>query len=193
MQNCKTIIGLGKALTFDEYGKIMLAPESKATAYTGAFFCAKGNLDKLIFSGGKTQGEKYPSEAELMREHIYKNISKSIADFITLETESKTTWSNARNTKKILEDNISQKIGLLTIGYHLPRATKIFKREGFSNLIPFASEDYSSESYLAEISEYLKSFKGVSERTKEIMIRAFTFFFPSGKLLENIANSTRGD
>lgn len=215
MQNCKTLIGLGKAFTFDEYGKIMLTPESKATAYAGAIICDKGNLDKLIFSGGKTQGEEYPSEAELMREHIYKNISKSIADFITLETGSKTTWSNARNTKRILEDNVNQKIGLLTIGYHLPRATKIFEREGFSNLIPLASENYSKGDFsteisnstllsfvpknylkgdrLTEISNYLNSFKGGSERAKELMVRAFTFFFPDGKFLESIANKTRAD
>ena len=193
MENYNILIGLGKALIFDEYEKIMLTPESKATAHAGGIICDKGILEKFILSGGKTQGENYPSEAELMRDYIYENISKNVADFITLESNSMTTWGNARNVKRILENEINKDAGLLTIGYHLPRAIKIFEIEGFSNLAPLASENYLQESYSTEISDYLKSFKGVSEQTKELMVRTFTFFFPDGKILESIANKTRGD
>lgn len=193
MEDYNILIGLGKALTFDMDNEIMLTPESKATADAAAFFVNSGKLSRLILSGGDTQGSKYLSEAELMQEYIYHNISKSIADFIEIEPKSKTTWSNARNVREMLKGDVNNKMGLLTIGYHLPRAKKIFKREGFSNLIPPASEDYVTGLNLTEISEYLNSSKGVYERTKEMAIRAFTFFFPSGKILENIANNTRSD
>jgi uncharacterized SAM-binding protein YcdF (DUF218 family) len=186
MEDYKILIGLGKALE-TENCRACLTFESKVTAHALGLACNKRNLDKLIISGGKTAGEEYPSEAELMRDYIYKVISKDIADFAILETESKDTWGNAREIKDILEKDLSQKIGLLTIGYHLPRATKIFEREGFDNLIPLKSEFYLSEPCSTEYLEYLKSPKGIYEQTRERLIQFVTSFSPEAKILRQIA------
>ena len=150
----------------------------------------KEDFDAIVFSGGATKRERY-SEALAMRNYMYNNVNNKFSGTIILETESKTTWGNAENTKSILGEYVHSKIRLLTVGYHLKRATNIFTREGFSNLVPLASEDYISPELFGEYKRYLKSTRGIFEQTKEFLIRGITLAEPKGKILERIADKTR--
>ncbi len=193
MSEYKILIALGKALELED-NKAILTPSSKATAYATGVIGDRGDLNQLIISGGKTLGLKYASEAELMRDFIYKNISRDVADFATLEDKSKTTLGNVKNIVEILEENINQDIGLLTVEYHLNRATRTFKRKGFSDLISLASEDFLGGDYKGRFLDYLNSPKGKGEEKKEKIISLVTFFPGGTELLEFIAtNFTRGD
>ncbi|MFP4487475.1 MAG: YdcF family protein [Campylobacterales bacterium] len=89
------------------------------------------NLDiPLIYSGG---GVWEIAEAEAAREDIKKIFGDNYID-IYYEAESLNTEENAENTKK-LTDTLSihnPKIVLITSGWHIKRAQKVFEANGFS-------------------------------------------------------------
>ncbi len=62
-------------------------------------------------------------------------------DALWYETESRNTYENALFTKKILEAKNIQRIVLVTSAMHMPRAVRLFEKQGF-DVIP-APTDYN--------------------------------------------------
>ncbi|MFN3920650.1 MAG: YdcF family protein, partial [Methylohalobius sp.] len=81
----------------------------------------------ILASGGRPLGEK-KAEAELMQEVL--------TEFGTpatwLETDSRNTFENARNSAAILKRQGIDAIFLVTSAFHLPRAAEAFKHQGLS-------------------------------------------------------------
>jgi len=88
-------------------------------------------VDNIIVVGGKVRGSE-DEKTEAMADYL---INNDIAVENIIKLPSKTnTQGNARVVKSYLDKNklTNKKIGLLTSFYHLPRAMKIFAREGLS-------------------------------------------------------------
>ncbi len=86
----------------------------------------KGEIDNLVLSGKFGSEEKPVSEAELYKEYLLER--KVNKKKLFLEEESRDTIGNAvYSKKKILENDLSKNIVVITSNYHLKRALMIFK------------------------------------------------------------------
>jgi len=95
-------------------------------------------VNNIIVVGGKVRGSE-DEKTEAMADYL---INNDIAVENIIKLPSKTnTQGNAKVVKSYLDKNklTNKKIGLLTSFYHLPRAMKIFAREGL-NFEPVVAE-----------------------------------------------------
>lgn len=81
-----------------------------------------------------------------------------------VETESQTTQENAKFSAKILRENHINSIYLVTNDWHLPRAIKIFEKEGLAK-IPVPTGFHNKERFTPF--DYLPSIQGFSQ-TRQI-------------------------
>jgi hypothetical protein len=142
-----------------------LAIESKETTLAAAEKIIRGEADVIVFLTGKTAGEYIPSplESALMQSPFERpGESAQMRNFlrrfyptdlipeerVIIDPDSFDTAGNAEEFKKIIADP-DLRIGefdLLTVGYHLRRAKKIFKRWG----LKYANAE-KSEAVLARL------------------------------------------
>jgi len=96
----------------------------------------------LIFTGGKVfDYDQEPEAAAAGR--LFETLGIDSGRII-LETESRNTWENARETAKLLiEENAIERAILVTSAYHVKRGVYCFERNGIS-VIP-APTDYKCE------------------------------------------------
>jgi uncharacterized SAM-binding protein YcdF (DUF218 family) len=120
-------------------GQILSTSSQISAMATALMYQAKKNfLKKIILSGGDTTGFGV-SEAEDM-EKVFRKYIEVEEDIFEKEMRSKDTSENAEFVYEILRREGLEKAGLMTVGYHLPRAKKVF--EIYDIVIPrFASED----------------------------------------------------
>ena len=104
-----------------------LSPSSKNRATCGVDLYQQGYAPKLVFSGGNGHAFKdAPKDAEEMKRWAERlGVSK---DAIVGEDQSRTTYENATETKRLLG---AASIVLVTSASHLPRATALFTKQGF--------------------------------------------------------------
>lgn len=198
------VVALGKNWDFSIEGKrIYLSLESKLTALAAAELYAQKNVKSIIFSGGETagldsNGNAYPSEAEEMKKFIRIFFQKSeIPDkAIILEEKSIDTAGNAEEVRKIIKAKKFERIGLLTVGFHLPRAKEIFKNHNVSIAEYFSSEEILKNKnlyYDKLINDYYWSTKYFTEIIKETVGLGLVHTIdPTGKMLRKITSQTRG-
>ncbi len=101
-----------------------------------------GKADHLLLSGGKINWgdeEQSKSPAEDMESLLY--LLGVPPDAIWLETESRNTYENALNCKRILEEHGIKNVILVTSAIHMPRAVYIFNKMGIK--VTPAPTDYS--------------------------------------------------
>ena len=94
----------------------------------------------ILFSGGQTAGLDTASEAAAMKDYfkkLYPNVPNSN---LFLEEKSIDTAGNAEETTKFLSENHYKHIGLLTVGYHLKNARRLFENFGVNISETFAAE-----------------------------------------------------
>lgn len=199
-----SVVALGKNWEFPVYGKrISLSLESKITALAAAELFIRGDTNSIIFSGGKTAGDDakgvpYPSEAEemkrFMRIFFHKNEISDKA--IILEEFSIDTAGNAEEVFKIVNNKKLKKIGLLTVGFHLPRAKEIFKNHGVKIQKFFSSEEILKNKnpyYDRLLSDYYWSSKYFTEVLKETVGLGLVHTIdPKGQIVRKITEKTRG-
>lgn len=161
------IVALGKNWRLPVTGgpRIDLSIESKMTALAAAEMYRAGLANKIIFSTGKTagkdaQGNEYPTEAEAMYKfmRIFFSPEEIQDSAVILETTSFDTAGNAEEVKKIMQEKRIDNIALLTVGYHLPRAKRLFKNYGINVKKAFRSEKVLAEKrprYANFYNEYL--------------------------------------
>ena len=172
---------------------IELSVESKLSALAAGQLYILGMADVLLFSGGKTAGKEWPSEAMAMWHYTKNNFKNIPNEAVMLEEKSFDTDGNAVEVKKILDGMNSENILLLAIGYHLPRSEKIFKHFGIE-FTSFTSEEIVKK-YLPEhnnlLNEFRKSFRVKIELVREFLFRIWIFFDQKGKLMRFVTKRIR--
>ena len=90
-----------------------------------------GHAPKLIISGGSAKLPGVLPESELVRQFV-NEFSMLPDSLILIETESRNTEANARNTAKYLAElKIDRDVFLVTSASHMRRAKFMFENNGF--------------------------------------------------------------
>ncbi len=100
----------------------------------------EGKAPKILLSGG-TIGWYSASDGPAQDMAILMQRLGVPAEAMILENTSQNTYENAVNSKIILEELKAQQILLVTSAMHMPRAVKIFQKQGIE-VVP-APTDYS--------------------------------------------------
>lgn len=98
----------------------------------------KGVINKIVFTGGSGSivHQNYKEG------NMIKNFFKSCAvpdSCVIIESESRNTYENALELKKIMSSESENKMLLITSSYHMPRAMACFKKQGF-NMVAFSTD-----------------------------------------------------
>ena len=187
-----------------ENWQIQLSPESKISALAGAEMLRAGLTEKVIFVSGKTAGKIWPSEARAMLDFIKSSYSGATEENFILEEESFDTAGNAEKIAELLkfqkprpglgfQDLVLKRVALMTIGYHLPRALRIFREYGM-NLPGFASETELVKLSLKNkyfVDYHLSSLRYKLEVFKEMALFVIQFFDRKGKFLRHFSKLAR--
>lgn len=159
--------------------KDVLSMESKMAALAAGwlYLQSQGRMKKIIFSGGKTSGSNWSSEALSMANYLKRHYPEIPPEALILEESSLDTASNALELKKLLEpvreQDPSGKVGLLTASSHLKRASSHMRAANLE------FENFEIEKVLTKISPrhqkfveaYLQSPLTKIDEAKEILIR----------------------
>src|SRR5690348_170082 len=116
---------------------------SLTLAQASTILFEKGQTGKVILMGGKTGGDNYKSEAELIAENAKSNGIPNSA--IVLEDKSMNTFENLVNALNLYIDNPEvssqyQRLGILAQHFHLPRVRLIMDFFDVPYLTAFSSE-----------------------------------------------------
>ena len=181
------VIALGKNWDSEQN---RLSIESRMTALAAGKLLEDGVVDRVIFSGGHTAGSDMPSEGQAMLDHmglVYKDqVHKA-----SVEGESLDTSRNAEYVRDSIEPD--KKSLLLSVGYHVPRATRIFDGYGIE------TDPMSSESVLADergsmdrfLENYSRSNRHRFEVAKEGILRMINLVDRKGIMLRGLATVLR--
>src|ERR1700741_1299105 len=109
--------------------KLQLSIESEITAEAAGTLYGNGIGDLIVFSGGFTAGQAYPSEAAKMGEALRSQFTESQIprSKVVLEEDSYDTAENLVNAKELMSELDVDSFILLSVGYHLPRVKKLAK------------------------------------------------------------------
>lgn len=117
---------------------------------------SKGRMKEIIFSGGKTSGPEWNSEAQSMASYLKRHYPEIPQEILVLEETSFDTASNVQELKKLLEPVRRQdptgKVGLLTSTSHSKRAGNHMREANFG------FENFEIEKVLATISPHHQKF-----------------------------------
>lgn len=90
---------------------------------------------RLVYSGGNSRiGSRLPPEAWTATEYL-KTLGLP-GDRLTIETRSRDTWENARETRNLVRPGPGERWLLVTSAWHMPRAVGSFEQAGFP-VIPY--------------------------------------------------------
>ncbi len=141
--------------------KNFLSRKSEVNVIAAGLIMKNNISDNLIFSGGRTAGKDYPSEAEAMKRFLLEKFPEISKDSLLLEEESMDTKQNAQFSKKIIETNGFSNIAFLTTSSHIPRSKKLFGKIGL-NIDSISSQEIVKEFDPVLYEEYKNEF-GKSE------------------------------
>ena len=177
-------IGVGWGPKEIRDSKNSLSDHSIVSVCAAGILYKAGLTDKIIFATGKTAGTDVPSEAEAMKRKLKALFPLIPNSAIILEERSKDTASNAKEVKKIIDRNGLREIGLVTVGFHLERATILFGREGIKVSTLVASEVALEAASPQAAEKYLNSNSALiaKEERKEKIARLLQSV-PGGSLL----------
>lgn len=106
-------------------------------------YCHSGRIKKIIFTGGSGSIEFPENKEGVFVQKYLKSIGLPDSSMV-IEKESKNTYENAVFTKKILDSlQLKGPFLLVTSAYHMPRAMAVFKKAGYTNLIPYPTNRMS--------------------------------------------------
>ena len=92
----------------------------------------------LLFAGGGAMLDPDGAEAEISRQSF---VSAGVApDRVLLETRSRNTAENARNSRDLAPSTLTGDWVLVTSAFHMPRAVGTFCASGWSNIVPWPTD-----------------------------------------------------
>lgn len=187
---------LGAGFRSVENGQAKLTIDSRLRAIAAGIIASEGKASELIFSGGKTSGQEYPSEAEAMRDYLLVRFPE-LRDFpITLDEESIDTSQNAEFTSKVMKDKGLESALLITNEYHMLRSSRNFERKKV-DVEPLPAEeviegaDPKYHLYKNFVDKYLNSYDIKKKKAVEVVLRGIMAIDPDGKLLTALAKKMR--
>jgi uncharacterized SAM-binding protein YcdF (DUF218 family) len=111
----------------DAPGNFVLDVSSRSRCQRAAEMFRKGEPCLVLVSGGSPSPEE-PACAVVMRDYLIK-LGVPSAN-IVVEDQSRDTYENATRSLRILEENGTHKVLLVTDAVHLPRAMRCFRKQG---------------------------------------------------------------
>lgn len=167
------------------------------TLAAGEMFKA-GLTDRIIFSGGRTAGQKWPPEAESMFKYFRKKYPEIPEEALLLEGESYNTQENAERISRILERYNLERVAILTNDYHLARSQKIFEQHGIK-AAGFRAEEFLKKRkpetgkphYEKFVEEFEKSAHVKWENIKEAILRGLLRVDREGRVVGRISRAIR--
>lgn len=122
------------------YGQNLPGPAIKRRVEGAVNLYKKGDVKRLIMSGGKGSGVR-TSEAEVMSTLAMDNGVR--AGDITIEDQSHSTWENIAHTRNLTQD--CESVVAISDQYHLARIELLAWRQGWSELDTVPAEDRPPE------------------------------------------------
>ena len=174
--------------------KLHLSIESKMSAIAAGEMYTSGLATKILFSGGRTVGADWPSEAGAMQEFLKKKYPDIPDDDIMLEEEAIDTIDSAERVDRILQEHGFQDIALLTVGFHISRSEKIFQDRGIA-VHGLPSEEMlkkRSLHYEQFVGNFLASKRVRMEQWKEKILRGLLVIDTKGKIPRMVTQRIRG-
>jgi len=168
-----------------------LSIASKVSAIAGGYLAAESQSPVILFSGGRTAGASNPSEARAMFDYANNYLfgGNGFPKEVLLEEDSLTTEENLRGINRLIGTDPTT---LVTVGYHLSRAKRIFENGGYV-VSPFASEDivqiYGPNS--SDLKAFLERKNPWKDYVGEAVISAVQAFPGGSHLLDKVAAHTR--
>lgn len=117
----------------------------------------------ILVAGGSVNDERQ-SEAALMKKVLETDFGVEVK---WLEEKSKTTFENARFTKKLLTENSISKVILVTHAYHMSRAMWCFEDVGLTP-IPAPTVFYKRNSSVPEMQQYIPNAEALNQSRKAV-------------------------
>ena len=171
-----------------------LSLEGKMRTLAAGEIYRNGLAEKIIFSGGKTAGKEWPSEAESMTKYLKKKFPEIPDEVIIIEGESFDTPENAEKVKELLEKYGINKIALTTSGFRLERSRILFENEGLE-VRGFPAEEFlqkrtsvirASGSQLSNYETFVENYMGSKkqkwENIKEAILRGLLIIDAKGRI-----------
>jgi uncharacterized SAM-binding protein YcdF (DUF218 family) len=150
---------------------------------------------QILFSTGKTAGEDTPSEAAAMYSYFKRFFPTVPGEDILLDEASIDTASNAAEVSKLLKDRHYDRIGLLSVDYHVDNARTLFTRYGVAIDQTFASNEViknRSHHHEAYALAWASLDRVKSERKKEMVRKVLLHTFDrKGKALQQVTKRSR--
>lgn len=109
--------------------KYYLSDRAEFSIIAGGVLFKTNKFDKIIFSGGKTAGHDFPSEAQAMSDFLLLNFSDIPKNTIILEENSMDTLANAQEVKKIANEFNLKSLLVMTTPEHIKRSKMLFEKE----------------------------------------------------------------
>lgn len=130
IRGTKTAVVLGGFADFDEYRKNVSMTEAAERIFRAMELFRSKQIDTLIISGGAASitGKLRP-ESIYVRQYL---IGQGIdSNRIYIDTISKNTFENGRETAKILKElRNNRKVLLITSAFHMRRSQAVFQKAG---------------------------------------------------------------
>ena len=144
------VIGNGRIPIAREYANLDTVNAVTLERLRYASRLSKVHQLPILVTGGSVNNERQ-SEAALMQKALETDFGVEVT---WLEERSKTTFENARFTKKVLTENSINKVLLVTHAYHMPRAMWCFEDVGITP-IPAPTIFYKRNTSTSELKQYI--------------------------------------
>jgi uncharacterized SAM-binding protein YcdF (DUF218 family) len=123
------VLGAGVNPASDGELRVDLDADSVRRCLHAAALHRQGKGCPLVLSGGKPERDSAePAVAEVMRDFLLR-LGVDGSDLI-VESDSRTTYENAVECRRILERHHLQRVVLVTDAVHMPRAVRCFRKQG---------------------------------------------------------------
>jgi len=177
-----------------ESGLPQLDLAGKIRALAAGEILSRGEVPKLIITGGRFWGEENPSLASETWKYIKAKYPEIPESSVILLEEAIDTNSNVNNSVRIMKENGIKNVLLLSSGFHLKRAKDYFSEAGIEVFDTRAAEQETakrSSRHQKLIEKYQKSFGLKIEQAKEIVLSGIAKIDKKGNLIRDIATKLR--
>lgn len=185
-------MGIGSGANAIRKDNFHLSNETRINVLAGGMLHQPG-ID-IICSSGETSGP--PSEAQAMKRYLQVHFPAISEEYIILEEHKNSidTAGNAEEVAKIVTAKGYKSIGLITVGYHLNNATKLFERYGVRIEQKVIAEDVvqkRSPRHQRYLNYWQETGRIKREKKKETIRKLLLFVDRKGTFLRLITRRTR--